>query len=288
VDFISDLRNGHSVVGKTVTFESKRPPRRTFQRSDTPVRDANGQLIGWLLVLRDITEERELDEAREQLTEMIVHDLRGPLTAILGSLKLLDDARHGIPTSPVVSQALSVSERSVQQMLGLVNSLLDLAKLESGELELTLVPLSVGDLCEQMVEMYVHEANEFGIILACQIDEDLPKIPADDDILRRVVGNLVDNALKFTPTGGRVDLKAEACKGGVQLHIADTGPGVPDEFRERIFERFGQVPGLAGRRRGTGLGLTFAKLAVDAHGGRIWVEDNPAGGSIFSVFLPGD
>lgn len=285
-DFLSDLRSRQSVVGKITTFESRRPPRRTFQRSDTPVRDPNGQLIGWLLVLRDITEERELDEAREQLTEMIVHDLRGPLTAILGSLKLLDDARHGIPTSPVVTQALSVSERSVQQMLGLVNSLLDLAKLESGELELSPQPLSVDELCDQMVEMYVHEANEFGIILACHKDSQLPRISADEDILRRVIGNLVDNALKFTPAGGRVTLTTEACDDGVQFHVSDTGPGVPHEFRERIFERFGQVPGLAGRRRGTGLGLTFAKLAVDAHGGRIWVEDNPAGGSIFSVFLP--
>lgn len=285
-NFISDLRSGQVLLGKTFTYDSPRPPRRTFQRSDAPVRDARGQLIGWLIVLRDITEERELDETREQLTEMIVHDLRSPLTAILGSLKLLDDTNNGDSSSPIVSQALSVSKRSVQQMLDLVNSLLDIAKLESGELELSLQPVCLKELCQQTVNLYVHEANEFGIILDCSTSAKLSKINADEEKLRRVIGNLLDNALKFTPAGGRVDVRAEGTDDGVLIHVVDTGPGVPSEFRDRIFERFGQVPGLPGRRRGTGLGLAFSRLAVNAHGGRIWVEDSPEGGNIISIFLP--
>jgi signal transduction histidine kinase len=199
---------------------------------------------------------------------------------------LLEKAQTGDEVSPVVKQALSISSRSVQQMLGLVNSLLDIAKLESGELTLSLQSLSLDVLCEELVEAYIHEANEGGIILNLNLVDGLPKITADEEKLRRVLANLLDNALKFTPAGGHVDLDVESEGEEVIITVADTGPGVPEEFRERIFKRFDQVPGIAGRRRGTGLGLAFSKLAVAAHGGRIWVEDNPGGGSAFRIKLP--
>lgn len=268
------------------TFEVEHPSRSTLQRSEAPVHDINDQLMGWLVVLRDISEERELSQTREQLTEMIVHDLRSPLTTILGSLDLLDKAYADAEPSPVVKQALSISSHSVQQMLGLVNSLLDIAKLESGELTLSLQSLSLDVLCEELVESFVYEANEGGIILNLNVADGLLEVTADEEKLRRVLSNLLDNALKFTPAGGQIDLKVE-CEGEeVFITVADTGPGVPEEFRERIFKRFVQVPGVAGRRRGTGLGLAFSKMAVTAHGGKIWVEDNPGGGSAFRIQLP--
>ena len=244
-------------------------------------------MIGWLIVLRDISEEKELEEAQEQLTEMIVHDLRSPLTAILGSIKLLDKSLAPEPQNAVVSQALWVSRRSVQQMLSLVNSLLDIAKLESGELELERTPVDLGPLCQDLLNTFQPEANEQGIILELDIADDTPTINADTEKIQRVLINLLDNALKFTPEGGSVKIrtsKGEAQE--VRLEIADTGPGIPEEFRQKIFERFAQVPGRTGRRRGTGLGLAFAKLAVDAHGGKIWIEDNAGGGTVFIVSLP--
>ncbi len=285
-DFIVRLERGDADREKATVFESAKSPRRTYQRSITPVREAGGLLIGSLLVFRDVTEEQELEEARKQLTEMIVHDLRGPLTAILGSLKLLEDTIPAKSPSPVAKQAITVSHRSVQQMLDLVNSLLDIAKLESDEIDLAVESVSLKQLCEEMVETYVHEANEAGIILNCTCAKRLSKISVDKEKIRRVIGNLLDNALRFTPTGGRVDLTSQKSDGGILIQVIDTGPGVPEEFQERIFERFGQVPGLDGKRRGTGLGLAFARLAVDAHGGKIWVDKNPVGGSIFSVYLP--
>jgi PAS domain S-box-containing protein len=281
---IAAIRTGKGFLGEITTYDAPAPGRRTLQRADAPVRDADGQLIGWLVVLRDITEERELDEARELLTEMIVHDLRSPLTAILGSLKLLD----GLAVSEVdqvASQALSVSHQSVQQMLTLVNSLLDIAKLEEGELILKPQPIELEPLFNDLVNTYVHAANENGIILECNIMDGFPNCTADEEILRRVLGNLLDNALKFTPAGGHVSLGAEMEDEGVLFTITDTGPGIPEEFRDRIFERFAQIPGISGRRRGTGLGLAFSKLAIDAHGGKIWVEDNPGGGSAFRILL---
>jgi signal transduction histidine kinase len=282
---IAAIRAGKGLLGEIATYDTPPPGRRTLQRADAPVRDAAGQLIGWLVVLRDITEERELNEARDLLTEMIVHDLRSPLTAILGSLKLLDGLAES-EADPVASQALSVSNQSVQQMLTLVNSLLDIAKLEAGELVLEPQSIELEPLFVELVNTYVHDANENGIILECDIEDGFANCTADEELLRRVLANLLDNALKFTPVGGRVSLKAELEEEGVLLSITDTGPGIPEEFRDRIFERFAQVPGISGRRRGTGLGLAFSKLAIDAHGGKIWVEDNPAGGSLFRILLP--
>jgi signal transduction histidine kinase len=270
-----------------MVFNLEQPVRRTLQRTEAPVHDADRQLIGWLIVLRDISEEKELEDAQEQLTEMIVHDLRSPLTAILGSIKLLDKSLGDEPQNAVVSQALWVSNRSVQQMLSLVNSLLDIAKLESGELELQRSQVNLGLLCQDLLDTFQPGANEEGIILELDIARDTPIIEADSEKIQRVLVNLLDNALKFTPEGGSVTIRTSpGADKDVRIEIADTGPGIPNEFRQRIFDRFAQIPGRIGRRRGTGLGLAFSKLAVDAHGGKIWIEDNDGGGAVFVLSLP--
>jgi signal transduction histidine kinase len=201
-------------------------------------------------------------------------------------LKLLDKTLSSKDLLPVVQQALTISNRSVEQMLGLVNSLLDLAKLETGKMPLSLSEFYLNTLCEELVSTFVQEANENGIILNYHADDMLPMITADNEKLGRVLANLLDNALKFTPAGGQVDLSVEATEKEVSITVADTGPGVPEEFRDKIFKRFVQVPGVAGRRRGTGLGLAFSQMTVVAHGGKIWVEENPGGGSAFRIQLP--
>jgi PAS domain S-box-containing protein len=256
-NLLAALGSGQAVLSDEMVFNLEQPVRRTLQRSEAPVHDADGQLIGWLIVLRDISEEKELEEAQEQLTEMIVHDLRSPLTAILGS------------------------------MLSLVNSLLDIAKLESGELELQRSQVNLGLLCQDLLDTFQPGANEEGIILELDIARDTPIIDADNEKIQRVLVNLLDNALKFTPEGGSVTIRTSpGADKDVRIEIADTGPGIPEEFRQRIFDRFAQVPGRIGRRRGTGLGLAFSKLAVDAHGGEIWIEDNAGGGAVFVLSLP--
>lgn len=268
------------------TLYIDQPQERVLQRLVEPVQDAEGGRIGWLLILRDITEERELAETRDQLTEMIVHDLRGPLTTIRGSLALLARTLSAEDLSETTAQALKVSERSVSQMLGLVNSLLDLARLEGDPLEINRTGVHVAELCQQLAESHIPEANDAGLILETDIRDGLPTIQADEEKLRRVLANLLDNALKFTPEGGRIVLAASCSDGSILLTVADTGPGVPAEMRERIFDRFAQLPSVDSRRRGTGLGLAFAKLAVEAHGGKIWVEDSSQGGSAFWIELP--
>lgn len=280
------LNNHADPHSEFTTLEFSGAPRRTVERIHSPVRDGTGHLIGWLVALRDISKERELAETREQLTEMIVHDLRSPLTTILGSLRLLERDLTDRHRSDVSDQALTVSHRSVNQMLGLVDSLLDIARLESGELPLTLDDFDLHNLLLELTSTYVQEANEQGIILNVVQSAEPMVIRGDREKLRRVIVNLVDNALKFTPSGGTIEVSANREAANAILSVTDDGPGIPSDLREHIFERFAQVPGVSGRRRGTGLGLAFARLAVEAHGGRIWVEEAPGGGSLFRFEIP--
>jgi len=125
------------------------------------------------------------------------------------------------------------------------------------------------------------------VTLLSQIDQHTPLLNIDSDKVERVIQNLVDNALKFCPSNGSVTIRASAPEARfVRVEVVDTGPGVPDEYKAKLFERFVQVQGRRGARRGIGLGLTFCRMVVDAHGGRIWIEDNPGGGSIFAFTLP--
>lgn len=282
---LDDLRQGAAVPGASHEFDTQDPRPRSLERSEAPVRDAQEVLIGWLVVLRDISEQKGLERAREQLTEMIVHDLRSPLTAILGSLKLLQTSIRPDDRTALTDQALTVSQRSCQQMMEMVSSLLDLAKLESGELQLRREQVSLESLCHDLIALHIPEANALGIILALDVQPGLPSITADAGMVRRCLSNLLDNALKFTPQGGRVTLSVESRGDHQVLAVEDTGPGIPPEYRQRVFERFGQIPGAAGRRRGTGLGLPFARLAIEAHGGSLTVLEGADGGARFEIAL---
>lgn len=257
-----------------------------IERIVHPIRDAAGELIGRLIVLRDVTEREEIDAARAHLTEMIVHDLRSPLTTLLGSLHLLGDVLDERLEKETGEQALRVSRRGVQQMLGLVNSLLDVARLESRELQLDLTDFDLHTVLDSLADVFIPSANEQGVIFSCRSPDREVLICADEEKVRRSLMNLVDNAIKFTPEGGQVHVDLRDRDRVVEVTVADSGPGIPEDMREKVFERFARVPGTRGRRRGTGLGLAFAKLALEAHGGTISVEDNPGGGSLFRAHLP--
>jgi NtrC-family two-component system sensor histidine kinase KinB len=277
------LKNGRAQLAGTATFKDT---TKTYFRIDTPVYDSTDQLIGWLISVRDISEQKEIEETREQLTEMIVHDLRSPLTAILNSLLLLRRELNDDKTSSVVEQAIVVADRSVNQMLGLVNSLLDISRLESGKLKISTEDVRIRPLMMELRDRFQLEANTIGIILKTDFEKAEIHGHIDREKIQRVIANLLDNAIKFTPVGGEIELGYTKKDHEIYIWVSDTGPGIPNEFQEKIFERYIQIPGSTGRRRGTGLGLAFAKLAVEAHQGRLWVEQNPLGGSVFIISLP--
>jgi signal transduction histidine kinase len=169
----------------------------------------------------------------------------------------------------------------------MVSDLLDLTRIEAGKIELSPAPLVVGEMLEELVETLRPLARGRGIALAAEHSA-CPAVRADRDKLLQVLTNLVSNALKFTPRGGRIGLTArESPPGAVRLAVTDTGPGIPPEERERVFDKFYQLGRVDGERpSGSGLGLTIARHLVELHGGRIWVEDGPDGGSSFVVALP--
>lgn len=282
---VMELQGG-TLGASRATVRMLEPRARILERTGTPVQDDADRVIGWLVVLRDVTEEKELEETRSQLTNMIVHDLRSPLNAVVGGLSIATELLKPETVPDLVRQALEVSFRACKRLLNLVDSMLDIARLEAGEMKLKSTPLAlhrvVGDVLQDMVAL----ANDQGVMLLNAIPDDLPQVLGDEDKVGRILLNLVDNALKFSPTGGKVVVTSQP--NGAQetiVQVMDEGPGIPDDYRERIFDRFVQVKDQVGRRRGTGLGLAFCKLAVEAHGGRIWVENRPGGGSAFNFSL---
>jgi len=221
---------------------------------------------------------------------MIVHDLRSPLTAISTSMRLLSEMSSVDPSlSRLLSRTTDASQRALRKLLHLVDSLLDIAKMESGSITLERADHMFAPIAQGVRLELLPLSEELEIKVEVLIPDSLPKLAIDAPKIERVLLNLVDNALKFTPIGGLVQVKAQATSdraGFARIDVYDSGPGIPNNYKERIFDRFEQVDGSQGRRRGTGLGLTFCKLAVEAHGGHIWIEDNPGGGSVFAFTLP--
>jgi signal transduction histidine kinase len=165
----------------------------------------------------------------------------------------------------------------------LIQDLLDAAKLEAGRVAIAARPIQVAPLMREAQEMLAPLAAEKGLSLDCKIAEPLPEVTADGGRVLQVLSNLVGNAIKFTPKGGRIVMRAEDAPGGVRFSVADTGPGIPEEQLTKLFGRFWQ--GNPADRRGIGLGLTISKGIVDAHGGRIWVESRVGEGTTFHFTL---
>jgi signal transduction histidine kinase len=288
-DLIELIGRGQVPTPSKVTLEVMvTSPQRILERLSTPVWGQQNEVIGWMIVLRDVTEEHEIARARELITETLVHDLRSPMSAVLGALDILDELLPPEQHTDMVDQSLRVAQRSVNRVLKLVETMLDISRMRSGSLELEVAVADVSSMVENLLHEFVVQANEYGIILRNEVPKDLPSVNLDKEKITRVIANLVDNALKYTPEGGLVTLQAERSRSGEEIvfNVRDTGPGIPSDFHDKIFDRFAQVPGRRGRKRGSGLGLTFCRLAVEAHGGRIWVESLEGQGSSFFFALP--
>jgi len=229
---------------------------------------------------------RELEKVRENLTHMIVHDLRTPLTSMIGSLGTMKSGTLG-ELNPEMSEFIDMSIDGAEDLLAMVNDLLDISKMEYGVIELSIQRIDLGTLVSSAMQNVSHLALDKNIYM--KMDENLNglTIDCDEEKIRRVLINLLGNAIKYTPSGGSVTVDASRDHTGTTIKVIDTGVGIPEEFHETIFEKFGQVDRWqSGQKMSTGLGLTFCKLALEAHQGRIWIESVPNNGSIFQFFLP--
>jgi signal transduction histidine kinase/putative methionine-R-sulfoxide reductase with GAF domain len=277
---IRRIRHGTEPPGEG---ENEVPPR-TLHWLHLPV-TAGRVLLGRLLVLRDVTEQRSLEQLREDLTYTMVHDLRSPLTGILGSVEFIDRSLAA-QLSADQHQVLDVARGNTQRMLKLVNAILDISRLESGRMPLEQAPIALPDFISDGLRAHQPLALQKGLQLKSEIAPNLPLAWADKGLFERVLQNLIGNAIKFTPAGGTVKVTASvdgAERPRLFLSVADTGPGIPADLQDRIFDRF-----TTGRREesGTGLGLAFCKMVVEAHHQRIWVESQPGQGATFTFTLP--
>ena len=227
---------------------------------------------------------QELEKLRDDLTRMIIHDLRTPLTSVITGMQTLEVVGD---LNKDQREMMEIAVIGGETLLGMINALLDVEKLEDGSMSLDYSLLSPAELVGFAVSQVASLAESERLTLRQEVLADLPLLPGDESKLRRILVNLLGNAIKFTPPGGTITAGAACIGGQVQFSVTDTGEGIPAEAFGRIFEKFGQVASRrGGRTMSTGLGLTFCKLAVEAHRGCIEVESVPAQGSTFRFTIP--
>ena len=271
-------------------FELVRAPGNLPRRSEILVADGrvfNAQRtpipgVGQAVVMQDITHLKELDRIKSEFVTTVSHDLRSPLTAILGYVELIGRA------GPVNEQQAEFIRRvrvSVEHITALISDLLDLGRIEAG-LDSAKEPVPLAALARYAVDGLRGVAETRGLNLETELPEDLPLLAGDPIRLRQMIGNLIENAIKYTPQGGCVRVDAYADQDQVILRVHDTGRGISPADQPYLFDKFYRAGNVSGDTTGTGLGLSIVKSIVDQHHGRVWVESAIGKGSCFTVVLP--
>jgi NtrC-family two-component system sensor histidine kinase KinB len=239
------------------------------------------KFIHW--IQHDLSDRAALEELRNDLMSMIVHDLRSPLGNIMSSLDIMSSTLPG--DDEMLHSLLSIAGRAAARLSRLVDSLLDLRRLESGDLRLNRVAVNTAALLNEAMEQVQPTAEAKAIQLVTTVPVAPPIVPLDVDLIRRVMINLLDNAVKYTPRAGTITTHLKWGPELLTVSVCDTGPGIPAGEHQRIFDKFTRVQ-RATSAKGLGLGLAFCKLAVEAHGGRIWAESEHEAGATFSFTVP--
>ncbi|HUS16180.1 MAG TPA: ATP-binding protein, partial [Chloroflexia bacterium] len=249
----------------------------------TPVADG-GEGLGAVIALQDVSAGREAEELQATFLAVISHELQTPLAVIRGYAELLADNAASMPPAQVQRQLSVVAEESAR-LSTMVASLLDASRIGAGGLELNREPVDIPRLVRRAVQKMEVLGTQHTFVVA--LPDDLPPVLADEARVEQVLINLLDNAVKYSPAGGRITITGDLHSDAVIVHISDEGIGVPEAERARIFARFARLDSrLVRQMKGVGLGLYIARAIITAHGGRIWVDAAPAGGAQFSFSLP--
>lgn len=228
---------------------------------------------------------KSLDNLKSEFVANVSHELRTPLTSIKNACVILKKAQNGA----AAQELLDIIDSNVDRQSHLINNLLDLAKIEKGKIRASRSLVDMGAAAKQVVSSLAISAKNKGVSLKTDIEPALQNIYGSLDQLAEVYTNLIDNAIKYTPTGGSVLLKIESDKGGIKSTVADTGIGIREDDIAKLFDRFKRLEAIMeNKTKGTGLGLAITKEIVELHGGRIWVESQPGKGSKFTFILPLD
>ena len=254
--------------------------RRFLNVIATPVSEHGRQDV--LLTLQDVTRLRQIETTRREFVSNVSHELRSPLASANAMVEALQNG--ALDDREVAGEFLNRISDDIMRMTALVDELLELSRLESGQMPIHLSPVNVGDVIDGTVERFNFAAASLGIELARRVPPDLPYAMAEEGKLNQALTNLVENALRFTPDGGRITLSAERDGRWVRVAVSDTGAGIPREHLSHIFERFYKVD-RSRRDRGTGLGLAIVKHLIQAHGGEVGATSVEGEGSEFILKL---
>jgi PAS domain S-box-containing protein len=240
----------------------------------------------WQWIYHDVSSRVELEEMRQDLIAMLLHDLQSPLGNVISALELLRLQADKAEPDGMTLSLLDIASRSSSQLQRLIASLMDISRLEAGQ---PVGRQTAVDLHKLVADAYDIEEPNFtrrGVTLETQLPGDLPPLFVEENVISRVLLNLFDNALKYTGDYQTIIVNARSTGDGmILIAVCDQGKGIPREFREIIFEKFRRIKSDSSSK-GLGLGLAFCRLAVEAHGGRIWVDDAPGGGARFNLTLP--
>ncbi|MCI0349473.1 MAG: HAMP domain-containing histidine kinase, partial [Acidobacteriales bacterium] len=277
-DFLPDSFN--EVVNFRIRGEDK-----FFLPRVLAMRNKEDALFGVAVVLYDVTRFRLLDAVKTNLVATVSHELKTPLTSVRMVLHILLENTLGALT-PKQTELLQAAREDTERLLRILHDLLDLTRLEEGNAGLHKEPVAPAELLQSVMEEMRDQTLPKGLKMNCALDPDLPPVSVDRQRINHVFTNLISNAIKHSPAGGEILLRAvRAGDDSIQFSVSDQGPGIPEKYHARIFDRFFRVPGQI--RTGAGLGLSIAKEITVAHGGRIGVKNSSGQGSTFYVMLSG-
>jgi PAS domain S-box-containing protein len=271
----------HKAFKMTLEIDS-----RVINAHLSPVRTEQDDSLGVVTVLRDITKEVEADRAKSEFVSNVSHELRTPMTAIKGYTDLIHGGAVG-PINENQEKFLRIIKNNADRLTALINDLLDISRVETGRVRFEPRPLQIGDVIADVVNALAMPAEAKNHTLTYEVVAGLPDVIGDRNRLNQVLTNLVGNAIHYTPTGGRIEVSAYLVEGAIRVDVSDTGIGIAPEDLGRIFERFYRADDpLVQEAAGTGLGLSIARMFIEMHGGRVWVESEEGRGSTFTFILP--
>jgi PAS domain S-box-containing protein len=283
---IRDLRRALHGLGQVREITAQRADGSTFP-ADVALSEMGFRRRRVIVaIVRDASERKRIERLKDEFVSTVSHELRTPLTSIAGSLGLLSGGAAGqLPET--VRRLISIAHRNSLRLIRLINEILDLEKIEAGKLTFVRSSIAMPELTAEAIEANHAFAQEYGVNVLLKAEDSTPSVLGDRDRLMQVLTNLLSNAIKFSPRGGNVRVGVGAQQNMVRLTVADDGPGIPAEFRPRMFTKFAQADTSDGRNRGgTGLGLAVAKEIVELHGGTLTFDSEIGRGTAFHVDLP--
>lgn len=269
-------------------LEIHHPDGRVFPilASGAPLRNDLGHVAGAVVAFQDISRLREVDRMKSEFVSIVSHELRTPLTSIRGSVQLVLDDPTAV-ANPEHQQLLQIALSNCERLVRIINDILDVAKIESGNITLHPKPVNVADIVRQSIQVVEGPARAARVTLDARLPARLRPVMVDPDRIVQALVNLLSNAVKFAPQGSTISITAAGSENTITLAVSDQGEGIAPENLHRLFQKFQQVDSSSSRRKGgTGLGLAITKALVEQHGGRIFVDSEVTKGTRFSFTLP--